>query len=281
MMAAAAALCWSSAGLFTRLISADLMTMLFWRGLFSGSAVFVIYILLERGRVRAQLGKLGWPAITVACFSAMSMVSGIGSLRYTSVADVMLIYATVPFVTAGLAWVTIGERASRSTLIASAIALSGVLVSLAGADWGGSMFGRGLAVLMTLGMAGFSIVMRQHREIPMLPAMAASAWLCSAFCFCFATTLVTTGPEFLLMALFGVLQNAAGLAFYTLSTKRIAASEATLLAALEVPLTPFWVWVFLSETPAKATLLGGAIVLAALFWHIQGELRKPEAAIAA
>ena len=32
-LVALAALAWSSSGLFTRLISADLMTMLFWRGL--------------------------------------------------------------------------------------------------------------------------------------------------------------------------------------------------------------------------------------------------------
>ena len=41
-LVALAALAWSSSGLFTRLISADLMTMLFWRGLFSGSAVMAL-----------------------------------------------------------------------------------------------------------------------------------------------------------------------------------------------------------------------------------------------
>jgi uncharacterized membrane protein YjjP (DUF1212 family) len=52
MLVALAALCWSSAGFFTRLISTDLLTMLFWRGLFSGSAVFLVFFLIERGRAR-------------------------------------------------------------------------------------------------------------------------------------------------------------------------------------------------------------------------------------
>ena len=43
-----AALSWSSAGVFTRLITADLATMLFWRGIFSGSAIFIVYLILER-----------------------------------------------------------------------------------------------------------------------------------------------------------------------------------------------------------------------------------------
>ena len=37
-LVAMAALAWSSSGLFIRLITADLMTVLFWRGIFSGSA---------------------------------------------------------------------------------------------------------------------------------------------------------------------------------------------------------------------------------------------------
>jgi drug/metabolite transporter (DMT)-like permease len=71
-----------------------------------------------------------------------------------------------------------------------------------------------------------------------------------------------------------VLQNAAGLAFYTLGTKRVPAAEATLLAALEVPFTPLWVWLFLNETPPTYTLIGGAVVLVALFTHIFGEFRR-------
>ena len=51
------------------------------------------------------------------------------------------------------------------------------------------------------------------------------------------------------------------------------AAEATLIAALEVPLTPLWVWLVMSETPTGPTLLGGIVVMAALFGHIYNELR--------
>jgi drug/metabolite transporter (DMT)-like permease len=74
--------------------------------------------------------------------------------------------------------------------------------------------------------------------------------------------------------MFGVLQNALGLIFYTYGSRKVPAAEATLVAALEVPLTPFWVLVFLNEVPAVATLVGGAVVLVALFTHIMGEFRK-------
>ena len=44
----------------------------------------------------------------------------------------MIIQATLPFVVAGLAWLVMRERASRPTLVASAVASVGVAVMLAG-----------------------------------------------------------------------------------------------------------------------------------------------------
>ena len=280
ILAASAALCWSTSGLFVRGISADLMTMLFWRGLFSGSAVFALFFFIERGRSIAVLRTLGWPALGVALLSAMSMIAGISALRFTTVADAMVIYATVPFVTAALAYVVIGEKPSRSTLIGSTVALIGVGVMLWGAKMGGSLLGQFFAVLMTLGMAGFSTIMRKHRNVPMLPAMAASAWICSLACVWFAAPLSISTNDLLLCAAFGIVQNASGLALYTFASKRIPAAEATLLAALEVPFTPLWVFVFLGETPSIQTLVGGGIVLAALTMHILSEFRRRPAAMA-
>ncbi len=269
-----AALCWSQSGVFARIISADLMTLLFWRGLFSGTAVFLFYCISVKRFAIADFKSVGWPGLLVACFSALSMISGIGALRFGSVADAMVIYATVPFITAALAYLVFGERTRLSTIMASLVALIGVTVMMLGADWSGGLFGKGLAVLMTLGMAGCSVVMRRHRDLPMMLALALSAWLVSAVTFSFVDSFAVSRQDLLLIGMFGVLQNAAGLALYSLGTKRIPAAEATLVAALEVPFTPLWVWLLLNETPLIYTLIGGAIVMVALFTHIFGEFKR-------
>ena len=273
-----AALCWSQSGVFARIISADLMTLLFWRGLFSGTAVFLFYCISVKRFAIADFKSVGWPGLLVAGFSAMSMISGIGALRFGSVADAMVIYATVPFITAALAYLVFGERTRLSTIMASLVALIGVTVMMLGADWSGGLFGKGLAVLMTLGMAGCSVVMRRHRDLPMMLALALSAWLVSAVTFSFVDSFAVSRQDLLLIGMFGVLQNAAGLALYSLGTKRIPAAEATLVAALEVPFTPLWVWLLLNETPPIYTLIGGAIVMVALFTHIFGEFKRSGAA---
>jgi drug/metabolite transporter (DMT)-like permease len=271
---AMAALAWSQSGVFTRLISADLMTMLFWRGIFSGIAAFTFHCLIEKRIAFSDFKAMGLPGLGVCCLSALAMGAGIGSLRLGGIADSMVIYATAPFLAAGLAYVLFRENTSRATLIASVVALVGVVVMLAGSDWNGSLIGKALSIIMTLSMAGFSVLMREHKHLPMLPALAASAWLVTLVTFPFAHPLSVTSQDLLLIVMFGVLQNAAGLALYSLGTKRIPAAESTLLAALEVPLAPLWVWFFLNETPPTWTLIGGAIVLVALFGHILGEFRR-------
>ncbi len=272
-LVAMAALAWSSSGLFVRIITADLMTMLFWRGIFSGSALLILFFIIEGRKALSILRGSRLPAFAVAGLSALGMITGIGSLRYTSVADAMVIFATLPFVTAGLAYLSIGEKPARSTLIASVVALAGVGLMMWGSTLGGSLFGKALALTMTFCMAGFTIIMRRHRDVAMLPAMGISGWICAAFTWSFAQPFDVSAANLALIATFGVVQNAAGLALYTFGSRRVPAAEATLIAALEVPLTPFWVWLLLGELPPQHTILGGVVVLAALFGHILMEFR--------
>ncbi|MFZ5677867.1 MAG: DMT family transporter [Pseudomonadota bacterium] len=277
LLVATAALFWSTSGIFVRLIGADLFTMLFWRGVFSGSAVMLVYLLMEKKAGLLRLRHLPLPVFAVAALSAMSMISGIGSMRYTTVAESLIIYATVPFMTAAFAWVFVGEKPSTRTMLASLVALAGVAIMLKDASLDGSLFGKGLAVLMTIGMAGMTTIMRRHQNVPMLPAMAISAWLCSLVTVWFAAPLSVTTQDLLLIAAFGVVQNASGLILYAIWSRKIPAAEATLIAALEVPFTPLWVWLFLGETPAGAVLVGGSVVMLALFGHILTEIRPRRA----
>jgi drug/metabolite transporter (DMT)-like permease len=151
-----------------------------------------------------------------------------------------------------------------------------------GAGDGGSLLGKGLAILMALTVAALATVMRHYRNIQMLPAMAAASFLCSLSTIWFVDLSSVTAPDLGLIIIFGIVQNACGLALYVVGSRRISAASASLLTALEVPLTPLWTWVFMNDVPTHATLVGGAIVLVALFGHIVVEVRssRPQPALA-
>lgn len=73
----------------------------------------------------SQYGRPGW---LFAVVLAIGMVFFITSLTHTTVAHVAVIYATVPFVAAALAWLVMRERPSVNAVIASAAALAGVII---------------------------------------------------------------------------------------------------------------------------------------------------------
>jgi drug/metabolite transporter (DMT)-like permease len=274
---ALSAFLWSLSGLFMRSIETDLMTILCIRGLVSGTMVFLMFLAIERHNAWTILLAMRWPTFAAAVLSALSMMSGLGALYYTSIADAMVIYATVPFLTAGAGFLLIRERPTRATLIASVIAFARVVYMVADTEGGGSLLGKVLAVIMSITVAGLAIVMRRHRDVQMLPAMGASAWMVSLCTVWFASPFSVGSSDIVLILIFGIVQNGMGLALYTFGAKHIPAVDASLLTGLEVPLTPLWVWIFMNEVPSRATQIGGAVVLAALFGHMITELRRNRA----
>jgi drug/metabolite transporter (DMT)-like permease len=271
------AVAWSTAGFFTRFIEEDVWTMLFWRGVFGGLAFAVMTAVHHRGKVVEAYASLGGMGLLLAVISGGGMIAFIGSLMLTTVADVYVIYATVPFVTAGVAWLILREKAPWSVLAASLLAIIGVVVMLTGATFGGSLLGQFVAFLMTITMALMAVILRWKRDIPLMPALGLSAWFAALIAFWFCNPFDVSSFDLAMLALFGVTQSALGLVLFGLGSRMIPAAEATLLTALDVPLAPLWVWLVFGEVPSSHTMAGGLIVLAAVAGHIWHEMRKEQA----
>jgi drug/metabolite transporter (DMT)-like permease len=66
------------------------------------------------------------------------------------------------------------------------------------------------------------------------------------------------------LAVMGCIQLGAGCLLATAASRHLTATELGLLGLLEPILGPIWVWTLMGEHPGGATLVGGAIVLAAV-----------------
>lgn len=274
ILVAISTLAWSTAGLFTRAIHEDLLTVIIWRGLFGALGLLAVLLVLQgRGGLR-DFTRLGWAGWLYALVSGVSMLCYITALRETSIAHVAIIYAVVPFLTAGLAWMLLRERPSRAALAASLAALLGSVV-MVGLGRDGTLLGDGLALLMTFGMALLIIIARRHPEIPTMPAGIMSAVLSIAICLPFADLTLPATDQLVILAGFGLVNSTLGFALFLIGSSRIAPIETALLGALEAPIAPLWVWLMFSETPTPVTIAGGLIVFAAVFWHITRQYRRP------
>jgi drug/metabolite transporter (DMT)-like permease len=166
--------------------------------------------------------------------------------QLTSVANVAVIIATGPFVAAALAWIWLRETVGLRTLAASLVAFAGVAIIVGNAVAGTDLGGIGLACVMTLAIAGMTVAIRRYKETSMVAAAGMSNFLGSIVSLPFASGIVaTSGSDLLLFAVFGFLQVGMGLTLFALGSRHLPSGQAALVATLETPLMPFWVWLAL------------------------------------
>lgn len=270
----AAAVAWSTAPFFTRLLPFDPWTILFWRGLFAGSLISVLVVLMQGRAALWQLVVPGRGGLLVASLSALGMVSFIPALQMTNVMNVAVLIATQPFVAAALAWLWLNEAATWRTLIASLIAFAGVVITVGGVQAGADLGGLALSCVMVLAISAMTVVIRRHRETSMVAAAALSNFMGSLVSLPFAHDIAHVGGHGLaILAMFGCLQVALGLTFYMLGSRLLPSGQASLIATLETPLMPFWIWVAFRELPAVHALIGGVLVIGAVVADIASDVR--------
>ncbi|MBC7477818.1 MAG: EamA family transporter [Pseudorhodobacter sp.] len=266
-------LSWSTAGLFTRAIQADLFAMLFWRGAFSVLGLLVVLVLLRgAGSLKTflHLGLWGW---IYAAASTAALFCYISSFRLTSVAHVAIIYAIVPFCAAGLSWLMLKQRPKRDAILASSVALIGAVV-MVGFGNDGHIAGDILAFIMTILMALMIVISRRYPLMPNLHAGIVSIFAASVISLPLAGSLAQPPDQLLLLAVFGLVNSTLGFAMFAVGSPKIAPIETALLCALEAPIAPLWVWLAFGERPSPITIAGATLVFAAVTWHIARQSRS-------
>jgi drug/metabolite transporter (DMT)-like permease len=270
---ALAAIAWSTAGLLQRELSVDTATQLAGRALFAALGVGAYVAVAERSRVLTAFRAIGHGGIAVVALLAISSASFFIALNHASVANVLFMQALAPIAAAALGTL-LGEPVSRRTWIAMAVALAGVAL-MVGGPGGASPLGQVLTILMSLAFAGVIVITRHRRDVSMAPAMCLSQVAVFVLAAPFADFAAATTKDVTLLATLGICQIGLGFVFLTVGARLIPAGEVALITLLEIVLGPLWVWLFLSERPATATLVGGAIVLAAVLVQARGETAAP------
>jgi drug/metabolite transporter (DMT)-like permease len=122
---------------------------------------------------------------------------------------------------------------------------------------------------MTLAIAAMTVAIRRYNQISMVAAAALSNFLGSLVSVPFAHGITSvTAADVLILAMFGFFQVALGLTLFVLGSRHLPSGQASLIATLETPLMPFWVWLAFQELPTSRALVGGALVMGAVLADI-------------
>lgn len=266
---------WSLGGLLFRLVEeATVWQVLLVRSVTLSLTLFCVMAARHRGAVFGEFRTAGWPAVVGGCSLGITFTGFLFSLAHTTVANAVFILSAAPFVAAPLAWLVLGERVRGATWAAMAVAVVGVGVMVAGGVRAGLVFGNLMALMTAVGFAVFAVSLRYGRRVDMLPTVCVAGVITAVASGVMAESYIYTARDFGLSAAMGVVQIGAGMILFTMGSRHVPAAELTLLSLTEVVLAPIWVWLAMGEAPSVPTLVGGAIVFAAITGRALSGMRR-------
>jgi drug/metabolite transporter (DMT)-like permease len=262
-----AATCWSSGGFLVRQLSiVNAWEIVFWRSAFMTVFVAGVLAVIHRRAMPRAVLDAGVPGLLAGAFLAATFFFFIGSLTRTTVANTNILMSVSPFLAALAARVILKEAVPLRTWIAMLVAFAGIVVMFAQSAGAGRLTGNLLALGVSCCFAAQLTVLRKfHATVDMLPQVLIAGILSSFLAVFLAPPFAATPRDLAILAIMGCVQLGTGCLLATAASKHLSATELGLLALLEPILGPIWVWVLMSEHPGTATLIGGAIVLAAVF----------------
>ena len=262
-----ATVAWSTFGFFTLSVSADTPTVLVWRGIFGALSLLLLLVFREGLAGLSSFCRLGLMGWAFGACGGLAGLTTIMALRETSVTHVAVIFATAPFCAAVIGWLFLQERPSRTAVIASGIALVGA-VTMVGLGGEGTHYGDALAVVSVIAYSGLIVISKSNPGIPSLAASVLSVSLTTVAAVPFLTGLSIPYADLPMLAAFGIVNSALAILLFMIGARHLPAIQTALIGALETPLAPFWVWLAFGIAPGLLTVVGGAIVVGAVVWHI-------------
>jgi len=274
MCAVGAAAVFSTGGVIVRRIDLPAWDVSFWRSILLVATILPLLV-WQRRVVWLDIRNAGPSLLASAVVLAGSMVAFILALGHAPVANVLIVFGGTPFITALLARLFLGEPLHRHTLVAMAVAVVGLAISVASSLKVGAALGMAIAGIVVLCMSSNYVIVRHRRDVGMAPALVLAGVISALAALPFAQLGDVDARQMAWLLALGPGQLAGGLLLYMASLKRIPAGRAALLGLLELVLGPIWVWAVDGEKPGDLTLLGGIIVIGSAAANVWLDSRRP------
>jgi len=265
----------SASAIFIRLADAPAVAIAFWRCAF-GAAVLLPPALVRKDRF--PRGRALYAGIASGVALGAHFGFWISSLDYTSVAASVVLVSTQPVFVAVLAYLLFGERTTPLSFLGIVVAIAGTAVIASDSTVGSAaILGNVLALAGALTVAVYVLIGRSSRTggVGVLPysivvySAAAATLLPVALVFevplwgysgetWFWLAAITVGPQLM------------GHTVFNWALRYVEASIVSGTILAEPVVAALLAWLILSERPGVLTIIGGAIVLAGLYFLLRG-----------
>ena len=266
----------SFSGLAIRNIeTADNWQINFYRSIAFGLSISIVLLFRYGKTGPQQLKGIGLEGILAAMLLASASISFLLAITNTTVAATTFTLSSIPFLTAIMAWLFLGERIGKSTILTICIAAAGISLMFVQGFGSGTLYGNFMALLCAIGFSSYAIIIRRNRRLEMLPTLILSNLIMMLVALVFTwNNLLISWNDLLICFILGGLLSATVNTLFLIAAKHLFAAELTLFMLLEFTLGPIWVWIFVNEVPTSWTLVGGSIVISAVLLKSVSELHN-------
>lgn len=271
------ATCWSLGGVLVRLTEGiDVWQIIFYRSITVLTVMGGWVWLNNRGRLWLAIWDAGINGVVAGMAVGLAGLTFVAALFYTTVAQAIFMVGIAPFCAAVLGWWLLRERVSAVTWGAMVIAVAGLFVMVGGDLDPGERIGTILALYSAFCFSCYSVLLRWGQKTDMTVAVVWNALFLTVFA---AAVLLLPIPlrdargldalavgwhNLVLVIVMGAVQLSLGMILFTRGSRSVPAVELALLALIEPIIGPLWAYLVVDEVPALATLVGGAVIMAAI-----------------
>lgn len=261
----AAALLWSTGGLFIKWTTIGGLELSFWRSLF---AIFTVAFFTRRegfGVNRISLAASFLYAVLLILF--------VLATKATTAANAIFLQYTAPVYLLILEPIVYKERFRSRDLITVGVCLGGMALFFVGQLRPQDVAGNLMALASGLCFALYFLLLRhpRAREVNRASSVIYGNTLAVIMTapWGLATLTSITAHDITGVAYLGIIQLGVAYTLFTLGMARgVKSLDAGIVCYVEPVLNPVWVFLVLGEKPSQWALLGGAIIIVAVICHM-------------
>ncbi len=253
----AAAMLWSTGGMFIKLITLNAIQISFFRSFF---AALVFAIVFRKTVFYAN----GFTFIN-AIFYAVVLILFVISTKMTTAANAIFLQYTAPIYVLIFEPIINKTQYEKINVITIIICFLGMILFFMGELTPGHLEGNLLALLSGVAFAALLLGLRKNKNEYQLSSIFYGNIILSLVCFPSLFEIKYLSLSDLSMVSFlGIFQIGVAYAIFTYGLKRVYAIEASLISMIEPVLNPVWVFLTYQEIPSVGAIIGGIIIITAI-----------------
>lgn len=266
-----AALFWSLAGVFIKLLDLHPLTIVFYRSFFA-ALVFVPFL-------RRTHWSFNFPIAVSAISYSAAITAFVSANKLTTAANAIVLQYTAPIFVFLYSRLIQGQRITKAYGVALGVSMAGVTVISFDKAGQPEMAGVILALLSGFFFAVYMVNLQKTSDTSPIYLTWLNNIVCAAALLPFLGTRLAVSPqEGTILLAMGAVQLGLPYFLFSKGLLTVPVQEAALIALIEPVLNPLWVALTVGEIPSRFTIAGGSMILLGLgvryLWPLLEERSK-------